>query len=69
MLENLNYNTSKRFDDKYMDTARTINTQITLPIELYQALAVKAQADGQSVIFPDTVSSFQGSVKFDASAA
>jgi hypothetical protein len=45
----LNYNFSKRLDDKFMDAARTIDTQITLPIELYQAIAEKAQADGQSV--------------------
>jgi hypothetical protein len=32
-----------------MDAARTIDTQITLPIELYQAIAEKAQAHGQSV--------------------
>jgi hypothetical protein len=32
-----------------MDSAKTIATQITLPIELYQAIAEKAQTHGQSV--------------------
>jgi hypothetical protein len=32
-----------------MDATRTIDTQITLPIELYQAIAEKAQAHGQSL--------------------
>jgi hypothetical protein len=32
-----------------MDAAQTINTQITLPIELYQAIAKLAQTNGQSV--------------------
>jgi hypothetical protein len=32
-----------------MDAAQTIDTQITLPIELYQAIAKLAQTNGQSV--------------------
>ncbi|WP_225931719.1 Arc family DNA-binding protein [Leptolyngbya sp. 7M] len=32
-----------------MNTAETINTQIALPIELYQAIAQRAQIHGQSV--------------------
>nr|RNJ69263.1 MAG: Arc family DNA-binding protein [Leptolyngbya sp. IPPAS B-1204] len=32
-----------------MNTAETIDTQIALPIELYQAIAQRAQVHGQSV--------------------
>lgn len=32
-----------------MNAAEIINTQITLPIELYQAIAQRAQVHGQSV--------------------
>lgn len=32
-----------------MDAAKTIDTQVTLPMELYQALFQRAQAHGQSV--------------------
>lgn len=32
-----------------MDAAKTIDTQVTLPMELYQALIQQAQAHGQSV--------------------
>jgi hypothetical protein len=32
-----------------MNTAETVNTQIALPIELYQAIAQRAQIHGQSV--------------------
>jgi hypothetical protein len=32
-----------------MDSTKTIATQITLPIELYQAIAEEAQTHGQSV--------------------
>ena len=32
-----------------MDAAKTVNTQITLPIELYQKLVQQAQAHQQSV--------------------
>lgn len=33
----------------FMDVAETISTQVTLPIELYQAIAQRAQAHGKSV--------------------
>jgi hypothetical protein len=32
-----------------MDAARTIDTQVTLPMELYQAIAQRAQIHGHSV--------------------
>ncbi|QZZ22005.1 Arc family DNA-binding protein [Leptothermofonsia sichuanensis E412] len=32
-----------------MNTAETMSTQITLPIELYQAIAQRAQIHGKSV--------------------
>jgi hypothetical protein len=32
-----------------MDVTQTINTQITLPIDLYQEIAKQAQAHGQSL--------------------
>lgn len=32
-----------------MDAAKTIDTQVTLPLELYQAIVQQAQAHGHSV--------------------
>ncbi len=32
-----------------MEAAKTIDTQVTLPIELYRAIVQQAQADGYSV--------------------
>lgn len=32
-----------------MDATKTIDTQVTLPMELYQAIVQRAQAHGQSV--------------------
>lgn len=32
-----------------MDTTQTISTQITLPIEVYQAIAQRAQVHGNSI--------------------
>ncbi len=32
-----------------MDTSQTIDTQVTLPIELYQAIAQQAQTHGHSL--------------------
>jgi hypothetical protein len=45
----ISININKRFDNIFIDSAKTIATQITLLIELYQAIAEKAQTHGQSV--------------------
>jgi hypothetical protein len=46
---NLSHNKSERFHGNSMDAAKTIDTQVTLPIELYQMLVQQAQAHGHSV--------------------
>lgn len=40
---------NNRFHGNSMDAAKTIDTQITLPMELYQAIVQQAQEHGQSV--------------------
>ncbi|MCY7321050.1 MAG: Arc family DNA-binding protein [Phormidesmis sp. CAN_BIN36] len=45
----LSHNANNGSHCAFMKTTETISTQVTLPIELYQAIAQRAQAHGKSV--------------------
>jgi hypothetical protein len=45
----LSHNANSGFHCDFMDATETINTQVALPIELYQAIAQRAQVHGKSV--------------------
>jgi hypothetical protein len=45
----LSHNLKNSFHCGLMDTTQKISTQVTLPIAVYQAIAQRAQAYGQSV--------------------
>jgi len=48
-LHDLSHNVENRSHRGFMDTTQTISTQVILPIEVYQAIAQRAQVHGNSV--------------------